>query len=102
MPKPKPKHFRILVADDDKRLLKVFQKTLARVHTGPTAHPEADTFKFDLVLCRQADEAVQAVKKSIEQDRTISLAFMDVRMPPGPDGVSAAEQIRPWTPISKS
>jgi len=44
--------------------------------------------------CQQGDEAVDAVKSSIEEDRPFSVAFIDIRMPPGPDGVWTAEHIR--------
>jgi len=86
--------FRILVADDDKAALDVFRKTLSRVKTNQPAQPEAEKLKFDLVFCQQGDETVDAVKKSIEEDRPFSVAFIDVKMPPGSDGVSAAEHIR--------
>jgi PAS domain S-box-containing protein len=98
MPNPGIKHFRILVADDNKATLDKYRKALSRVKTDHPAHPETVKFKFDLVLCRQGDEAVQAVEKSLEEDRSFSVAFMDFRMLPGPDGVSSAEQIRALDP----
>ena len=49
---------------------------------------------FDLVTCRQGDHAVAAVKHSIEENRPFSVAFVDIRMPPGRDGIWTAEQIR--------
>jgi PAS domain S-box-containing protein len=98
MPKSNLKHFRILVADDDTSTLKVFRKTLSSKKTQQLAHSEIERIKFDLVFCRQGDEAVQAVEKSLEQDRSFSVAFMDVRISPGPDGVSSAEQIRALDP----
>nr|ABD75787.1 sensory box/GGDEF family protein [uncultured bacterium] len=55
---------------------------------------QASTQSFDLITCRQGNEAVEAVKKSLEEHRPFAVAFLDVRMPPGPDGVWAAEQIR--------
>lgn len=53
---------------------------------------------FDLVLCRQGDEAVEAARIAIEANRPFAVAFIDVRLPPGPDGVSTAEHVRALDP----
>jgi len=49
---------------------------------------------FELELCSSAEEAVQAVNASIEQSKPFSVAFLDMRMPPGHDGAWAASNIR--------
>lgn len=49
---------------------------------------------FELELCSSAEEAIQAVKASIEGERPFSIAFLDMRMPPGRDGTWAAANIR--------
>lgn len=41
---------------------------------------------------------MEAVKLSLEENRPFSIAFLDIRMPPGPDGVWTAEQIRKIDP----
>jgi len=100
---------RILVADDEEAALMLYREILApkknkpetfsepgeladELFGGPVIH--ASTQSFDLITCRQGDEAVEAVKKSLEEHRPFAVAFLDVRMPPGPDGVRTAEQIR--------
>jgi len=103
------KHFRILVADDDSSILDLFQQVLSRAESNRTVHlktgeSDGKIFRenalsqslqlFDVVTCQQGDEAVDAVKDSLECGRPFSIAFIDVRMPPGPDGVWAAEHIR--------
>ena len=103
------KHFRVLVADDDSSILDFFQQVLSRVETDQTVHlktgeSESKLFQesassqslklFDVVTCQQGDEAVDAVKSSIKEDRPFSVAFIDIRMPPGPDGIWTAEHIR--------
>ena len=101
---------RILVADDEQGILDEYAAILAhsqaaderrskladleaelfgRVEEEQPRHPE-----FSLCLCRQADEAVHAVEESMRDGRPFAIAFLDVRMPPGPDGVNAAERIR--------
>jgi len=101
--------FRILVADDESSILDLFLQFLSRVNTdfnvqSKTRRSDEKLFcqntlnlpspSFDIVTCQQADEAFDAVKDSLECDRPFSVAFIDVRMPPGPDGVWAAEHIR--------
>ena len=49
---------------------------------------------YELCLCRQANEAVERVEEAVRDGRPFAIAFLDVRMPPGPDGVVAAERIR--------
>ena len=92
------KHFRILVADDDSSILDLFQQVLSRVKTDQLVHPEVEGLKFDVETCQQGDEAVDAVKSSLEEGRPFSVAFIDIRMPPGPDGIQAAEHIRTLDP----
>jgi signal transduction histidine kinase len=49
---------------------------------------------FDLSVGYQGDEVVELVRESISIHQPFSIAFLDVRMPPGPTGIWAAEQIR--------
>jgi diguanylate cyclase (GGDEF)-like protein len=52
------------------------------------------TTVFETVFCDQAAAAVAAVREGLERNQPFALVFLDVRMPPGPDGVWAATQIR--------
>lgn len=103
------KVFRILVADDEVSILSVFDKIFSgkktdymlSSNTGELNRKDSSdqsAISFDLVTCWQGDEAVDVVKRSLEQNRPFSVAFLDIRMPPGPDGVWAAEQIRGLDP----
>jgi diguanylate cyclase len=53
---------------------------------------------FEPVFCEQATQAVAAVKEALARNEPFALVFLDVRMPPGPDGVWAATQIRELDP----
>jgi diguanylate cyclase len=53
---------------------------------------------FEPVFCEQATQAVAAVKEGLARNEPFAVAFLDVRMPPGPDGVWAATQIRELDP----
>ena len=109
MKEQSPKHFRVLVADDNSSMLDLFQQVLYRVETDRTVHLEtgesesklfyenasSQSFQLvDVVTCQQGDEAVDVVKSSLEEGRPFSVAFIDIRMPPGPNGIQTAEHIR--------
>jgi diguanylate cyclase len=53
---------------------------------------------FETVFCDQATQAVSAVKESLDRNEPFAVVFLDMRMPPGPDGVWAATQIRELDP----
>lgn len=105
-----PKELRILVADDNPTILDIFRVSFTGKHlrrkTGPRSvwrnfqlpDGRSCAMQFDLCLCSQADEAVSAVARSIEEKKPFSVAFLDIRMPPGEDGIWAAENIRALDP----
>lgn len=104
--------FRILAVDDEQSILDSYRSVLVETKAADDSIDEAqqlaadlfgdgqcdegasDLPAFDLLECRQGDEAVEAVRTSIEKGNRFSVAFLDVRMPPGPDGVWTAEKIR--------
>ena len=53
---------------------------------------------FDTVFCEQAAEAVEAVTAALARNEPFAVVFLDMRMPPGRDGVWAATQIRELDP----
>ena len=59
---------------------------------------ERDVPDLDVTLCKQGDEAVEEVKRAMTANRQFAVAFLDVRMPPGIDGVTAAARIRDIDP----
>jgi len=107
------KPVKILVADDEQSILELYEQVLSPEGTHQMGYSEMEEleddlfgkniskkseFVFELETCRQGDEAVKAIKRSLEENRPFTVAFLDVRMPPGPDGVWAAEQIRALDP----
>ena len=84
--------FRILAVDDDTAILDLYTEILC----DPPGLPDSvsSTPSFDLTFCGQAEAAVEAVRGAIKKSSRFSLVFMDVRLPPGPDGIWAAGQIR--------
>jgi diguanylate cyclase (GGDEF)-like protein len=57
----------------------------------------ADT-TFAPVFCEGAEAAVAAVREALGADDPFAVVFLDMRMPPGPDGVWAAARIRELDP----
>jgi diguanylate cyclase len=53
---------------------------------------------FATVFCEGAEAAVAAVRDALSADDPFAVAFLDMRMPPGPDGVWAAARIRELDP----
>jgi diguanylate cyclase (GGDEF)-like protein len=53
---------------------------------------------FAPMFCAGAEAAVAAVREAIAADSPFAVAFLDMRMPPGPDGVWAAARIRELDP----
>ena len=100
---------RILVVDDDPAILLTYKYIFSPKQKDSSGseifdvesiwgNTGQDVMSCELVTCRQGDEAVDIVKRSLAEDRPFAMAFIDVRMPPGPDGVWAARQIRGLDP----
>jgi diguanylate cyclase (GGDEF)-like protein len=63
-----------------------------------TDKPGRRMASFEVVLCEQAETAVTTVKEALTREQPFAVVFLDVRLPPGPDGVWAASQIRELDP----
>jgi DNA-binding NtrC family response regulator len=49
---------------------------------------------FKIVSCNQGQAAIEAARKAAAGGRPFDVVILDVRMPPGIDGVEAGSQIR--------
>jgi diguanylate cyclase (GGDEF)-like protein len=56
---------------------------------------------FAPVFCDGAEAAVAAVREALAADDPFAVVFLDMRMPPGPDGVWAAGRIRELDPATE-
>lgn len=52
-----------------------------------------DNIQYQIDHAYQGEEAVRMVREAAEDDNPYSLVFMDVRMPPGIDGIEAIQKI---------
>jgi len=100
-----PAIHRILVVDDNPSIHGDFRKILCpkRSPDDAAANLEAILFEeaaaavdhmaFELDSAYQGQEALKLVQKSLAENRPYSLAFVDVRMPPGWDGIETISRI---------
>ncbi len=110
---------RVLVADDESEVREAYRQILSE----PGMSSEAAAFRglrerlfvktaqekspknaapgettFVAVFCDGAESAVAAVRDALAADDPFAVVFLDMRMPPGPDGVWAAARIRELDP----
>ena len=109
----KPESLRILAVDDDSTTLELYHQILcAEGPRGMESHWKEIVAKlfpedvsvdmvpsFELTLCRQGEHAVEAVREAVETGQPFAVSFIDVHLPPGPDGIWTAEQIRALDPL---
>jgi diguanylate cyclase (GGDEF)-like protein len=93
----------ILLETDVNQDIAGFRVLRARLFAKPAAAvPVAKSLTrgatFDAVFCEQAEAAVAAVREALAQDQPFAVVFLDMRMPPGRDGVWAATKIRQLDP----
>ena len=87
--------YRILAVDDDPAILDLYQQIL-----NSDAKRDGFYTAFEVDCCSQGEEAVAAVKFSIDENRPYALIFLDLNMPPGPDGEWTARQIQKLDPYT--
>jgi diguanylate cyclase (GGDEF)-like protein len=114
---------RILVADDEPEILAAYREIFssvdeaagasqrrqlaARLFDGAAAGPASAATRFpprasfDADYCNGAEAAVAAVQAALAADRPYAIVFLDMRMPPGRDGVWAAAEIRRLDPAAE-
>jgi len=89
MSEHRPNTIRVLAVDDEQRVRELYEKFLSS---------PASNYTFDLTLCCQSVEAVEAVRAAMEAGAPFSLAFIDMAMDSGKDGVWTAGEIRMLDP----
>ena len=103
---------RVLIADDDEHILDAYKDAFSE--RDPTREMKAldalaaelfdpevenvDEPHFDVVACSQGDDAISLAEKAAEAGDPFDVVILDVRMPPGIDGVEAGSQIRKLDP----
>jgi signal transduction histidine kinase len=103
---------RILVADDEDAILQAFRDALNPIggKAAGLASLEEELFGGDakaqvllqsceLSCVSQGQDAIEAVRKSLDQGKPFGVVFLDMRMPPGIDGKETALAIRKLDPF---
>ncbi len=94
---------RILVVDDNRVIHQDFRKILAPSGSEALDAMEANLFGkqqtdaefpgFDMDSAYQGEEALQMAQTARQQGRPYAVAFIDIRMPPGMDGVETTAKL---------
>jgi len=97
------KNHRILVVDDNRAIHEDFRKVLKPSLSDDLGEDESASFGetavtvqppiFEIDSAYQGQEALELVEKSLWEDYPYAMAFIDVRMPPGCDGIEAISKI---------
>ncbi|MGA1867670.1 MAG: response regulator [bacterium] len=98
-------HKRIIIIDDNVNIHKDFETILTtKPDTSDLDQLEAELFgdtlvtrkpikTYELSFASQGEEGLEIVKKALNEGRPFNLAFVDMRMPPGWDGLETIEHI---------
>jgi len=109
---------RVLVADDEAEVRNAYRQILLETDMSsetavfhnlrerlfsksipdPMAKAPSSDTTFAPFFCEGAEAAVAAVRDALAADDPYAVVFLDMRMPPGPDGVWAAARIRELDP----
>ncbi len=96
---------RVLVVDDNRAIHEDFLKILGGKPEGRAelldaerlllgeAAPSASQPTFQIDTALQGQEGVARVKQALKEDRPYAMAFIDMRMPPGWDGLETIQRL---------
>ncbi len=100
-----PKNLRILVIDDQESIHQDFRKilepqapeeqALASARSAFFGEQQVHTEQpaFDLTLVSQGEQGVAVLERTMREGVHFALAFVDVRMPPGIDGIRTIQRL---------
>jgi signal transduction histidine kinase len=98
-------NFRVLVIDDNQAIHEDFKKILNTHKSAPGKMLEIEEIllgdkpaqisfqDFQIDSAFQGREGLQKIEKSLQEKQPYALVFVDVRMPPGWDGIETAAKI---------
>lgn len=95
--------FRLLVIDDNPAIHMDFIKILKTSSTSKLDNLSETIFgedikkekfpEFEIDVASQGQEGVQLIQEALQKNQPYSLAFVDIRMPPGWDGIETIKHI---------
>src|SRR6476660_7722562 len=96
---------RVLIVDDNESIHSDFSNILCPEVPDESAvnameavlfdeqAPKQEQVSFELSSAFQGQQALEIVKKSLDQGQPYAMAFVDVRMPPGWDGIETIARV---------
>jgi PAS domain S-box-containing protein len=103
----------ILVIDDEERMLELYRKVLGgrtrdshgdalqalegvmgEAITVQKQNEEPVVKEFSVTVANQGKQGVELAQQAIEENRAFPVAFIDMQMPPGMDGLETAKALR--------
>ena len=96
---------RVLIVDDEDTIHEDFAEMLQPISTVPALDVLADAYadveaeepflpRLELMHANTGEQACSIIRRSKEANRPIAVAYIDVRMPPGIDGVETIRRVR--------
>lgn len=103
---------RVLIADDDEHILECYREAFGEAEATDymkvLSALDAELFdsvsdveempRFEVVACSQGDDAIIIAREAADDGHPFDVVILDVRMPPGIDGVEAGSAIRKLDP----
>ncbi|MGI9222722.1 MAG: response regulator [Woeseiaceae bacterium] len=103
---------RVLIADDDEFVLDCYREAFSEADTTSEMQTldalSAELFdvettdselpRFQVTACSQGDDAIDLAAEAANDGHPFDVVILDIRMPPGIDGVDAGSQIRELDP----
>ena len=103
---------RVLIADDDEHILQAYREAFSDTTSTQQmrtlnalaaelfdpGQADNDEPHFDVVACSQGDDAISLAEEAANDGQPFDVVILDVRMPPGIDGVEAGSRIRQLDP----
>src|SRR5690349_6388194 len=101
------RNLRILVIDDNRAIHDDFRKILSSGSNNVDALTQAESVLFDepsstqasthpcfeMESALQGQEGLDRVRRAVHENRPFAMAFVDMRMPPGWDGIETVTRI---------
>lgn len=105
-------NIRVLIADDDENVLQAYREAFSNTESTQemraldelaaelfdTSEADDDEPHFDVVACSQGDDAISLAQAAANDGHPFDVVILDVRMPPGIDGVETGCRIRALDP----
>lgn len=103
---------RVLIADDDEHILACYRQAfcgsestdymkaldLLDAELFDAVEESVDAPTFEVVSCSQGRDAIHIAKQAANDGKPFDVVILDVRMPPGIDGVATGRAIRELDP----